>query len=155
VVSSNCQECSDLVAAYHNAIAALVERGKRLAEVADSRERDLYKRLLEEYQGVFSECKALRKQLLIHLKSHSTPKTQFRPASKIRRNVGSDGERRPVRWTFLCRLCFRPAAIRPNEQQLILKEHMQNSVLVCPLCHLGAAYENEEIREEFEGEASG
>jgi hypothetical protein len=154
-VVTNCEQCSDLVAGYHNAIAALAESGKRLAEVADRRERDLYKRLSEEYQRVFSECRALRKELLIHLQSHSTPKTQFRPASKIRWKTDSYGERRPVCWTFLCRLCLRPAFIRPNEEQLTRREYMQNSVLVCPLCHLGAAYENEEIREEFEDEASG
>jgi hypothetical protein len=154
-VVTSCEECSDLIAGYHDALAVLVESGKRLTKAADGRERDLYKRLLDEYQRIFSECKALRKQLLIHLQSHSTPKTQFRPASKIRWKTGSYGERRPARWTFLCRLCLRPAFIRPNEQQLTRREYMQSSVLVCPFCHLGAAYETEEIREEFDNEASG
>jgi hypothetical protein len=73
VTAANCQRCSELLAGYHDAIAAFVENGKRLTMATGSREFDLYKRVLEEYQKSFSRCKDLRKRLMVHLQSHGNP----------------------------------------------------------------------------------
>ena len=71
--AASCQQCSELLASYHDAIAAFVESGKRLTKATGSREFDLYKRTLEEYQKSFSQCRGLRKRLMVHLQSHGTP----------------------------------------------------------------------------------
>jgi hypothetical protein len=73
VTVSPCQECSELLAGYHDAIAAFVESGKRLTMATGSREFDLYKRVLEEYQKAFTRCRSLRKLLMVHLLSHAMP----------------------------------------------------------------------------------
>jgi hypothetical protein len=62
-----------LLAGYHDAIAAFVENGKRLTMATGSREFDLYKRMLDEYQKAFSKCRSLRKKLMVHLHSHAIP----------------------------------------------------------------------------------
>ena len=72
MTTSGCQRCSELLAGYHDAIAVLVESGKRLTAATGSREFDFYKRVLEEYQRAFLRCKDLRKLLMVHLKSHGT-----------------------------------------------------------------------------------
>jgi hypothetical protein len=70
---SGCERCSELLAGYHDAVAALVESGRRVTMATGGREFDLYKRVLEEYQKTFSRCKDLRKLLMLHLKSHGQP----------------------------------------------------------------------------------
>jgi hypothetical protein len=67
---TNCEKCSELLAQYHDSVATFVESGKRLAMVAVGQETDLYKRMFDEYQKAFLECRDMRKLILTHLEYH-------------------------------------------------------------------------------------
>jgi hypothetical protein len=72
VITSNCRQCSTLLAAFRDANAAFRESAKKLIFFAEGCDRDLYNRILAEYQKAMLECRSLRKQILIHLQSHGS-----------------------------------------------------------------------------------
>ena len=78
MIGPRCERCEELLSHYHEAVARLVETGKRVAVAARDRECDLFEKVWNEAQAAHLECMKLRKCFVLHFESHIAELYRFR-----------------------------------------------------------------------------
>jgi hypothetical protein len=68
-----CGICEQLLANYRKAAANLTLASQRLASSASGLEFDLFDKAWSEIREIHASCESLRRQLLVHMKSHRRP----------------------------------------------------------------------------------